>query len=84
MNIYFFILRIVFLVSWSNFLYSNIDDYFSNPVSPSASNYGNTGILELPNARFMPSGSLRFNFSGSFPYEHTSLTATPFSWFETT
>jgi hypothetical protein len=83
-NNYFFILRLIFLVSWSNFLYPNIDDYFSNPVSPSASNYGNTGILELPNARFMPSGSLRFNFSGSFPYEHTSLTATPFSWFEAT
>ena len=84
MSKYFFIQKILFIILWSNFLYSDIDDYFSNPVAPSASNYGNTGILELPSARFMPPGSMRFNFSGSYPYEYTSLTATPFSWLEAT
>ena len=51
---------------------------------PSSSNYGNTGIIEMPNARMMPEASLRFNFSSSFPNEFTSLTASPFTWFEAT
>jgi len=51
---------------------------------PSASNYGNTGILEIPNARFMKEASLRFNFSSSYPYEFTSLSASPFNWLEAT
>jgi len=65
-------------------LYGNIDDYYLYKAEPSASNYGNTGILEIPNARFMSPASLRLNFSSSYPYEYTSLTATPFSWFEAT
>ncbi len=32
----------------------------------------------------MEPASLRLNFSGSYPFEYTSLTATPFSWFEAT
>ncbi len=63
-------------------LRSNINDYYKNPVSPSSSNYGNTGIYEIPNAKFMKPGSLRFSFSSSFPYEYTSLNASPFSWLE--
>jgi len=78
------VFKSLLIIFWTNFIYSDIDDYFSHPVSPSASNYGNTGILELPNARFMGAGSMRFGFSGSYPYEYTSLTATPFSWLEAT
>ncbi len=63
---------------------SSIDDYFLYDVKPSASNYGNTGILELPNSRFMEEGSLRLHFSSSFPNEYTAVTATPFSWMEAT
>ena len=33
---------------------------------------------------FMPEASLRFGFSSSFPYEYTSLTASPFRWLEAT
>ena len=40
--------------------------------------------FEIPNARFMEEASLRFNFSSSYPYEYTSLTASPFPWFEAT
>ena len=40
--------------------------------------------MEIPNARFMEEASLRLNFSSSYPYEYTSLTATPFSWMEAT
>jgi Bacterial putative lipoprotein (DUF940). len=38
----------------------------------------------MPNARFMDEARMRFNFSGSFPYEYTSLTTSPFNWFEAT
>jgi len=65
-------------------LEANIEEYYPYKVAPNASNYGNTGILEIPNARFMKEASLRFNFSSSFPNEHTSLTASPFNWLEAT
>ncbi len=38
----------------------------------------------MPNARMMGPASLRINFSSSFPFEYTALTATPFEWFEAT
>lgn len=63
-------------------LRASIDDYYPYKVLPSSSNYGNTGILEIPNARMMQEASLRFNFSSSFPNEFTSLTASPFNWLE--
>jgi len=63
-------------------LYSDIDDYFPYEVNPTSSNYGITGILEMPNARMMGEGSLKFTFSSSFPNEFTTITATPFSWLE--
>ena len=84
MTKYLGVVKLFLIIFWTNFIYPDIDDYFSNPVSPSASNYGNTGILELPSARFMSPASLRFNFSGSFPNEYTALSATPFSWLEAT
>ncbi len=68
----------------SNILLSSIEDYYPYRITPSASNYGNTGIIEMPNARFLPEASLRFSFSSSFPNEFTSLTASPFSWLEAT
>tara|TARA_B100001559_G_scaffold40408_1_gene30032 strand:+ start:6065 stop:8188 length:2124 start_codon:yes stop_codon:yes gene_type:complete len=78
----FWLIAISLLIS--NFFYSSIIDYYPYKISPSASNYGNTGILEMPNARMMPEGQLRFNFSSSFPNEFTSLTASPFPWLEAT
>ncbi len=80
----FGILIFFFILSSSLPSYGNIDDYYLYPIKPSASNYGNTGILEMPNARFMGPAKLRINFSGSYPFEYTSLTATPFEWFEAT
>lgn len=68
----------------SNLLFSGIEDYYPYKILPSASNYGNTGILEMPNARLMPEAQLRFSISASYPYEFTSLTASPFSWLEAT
>lgn len=68
----------------SSVSYASISEYYPYKITPSASNYGNTGILETPNARMMPEGQLRFNFSSSFPNEFTSLTASPFPWLEAT
>ena len=73
-----------FILSFSLKTLANIDNYFLYPIGSSASNYGNTGIFNVPNARFMGPASLRFGFSSSYPYEYTSLTATPFEWFEAT
>ncbi|MDC0075968.1 YjbH domain-containing protein [Gammaproteobacteria bacterium] len=70
--------------SFCSLIFSSIDDYFPIDNLSSPSNYGNTGLLEIPNARFMDQASLRFSFSGSFPNEFTALTATPFSWLEAT
>jgi hypothetical protein len=69
-------------MSFCSPLIGDIDDYFKQKISPSSSNYGLSGIFEIPTARFMSEGSLRFSFSSSFPYEYTSLNASPFSWLE--
>ena len=58
---------------------NNINEYYRYPVESSSSNYGLTGVLELPNARFMEEASVSWNFSSSFPYEYTSITASPFN-----
>lgn len=63
---------------------ANIDEYYLHPIQSSASNFGNTGLYETPNARVMSPASLRINFSSSYPFEYTSLTATPFNWMEAT
>jgi hypothetical protein len=65
-------------------LLASIDEYYLYPIKSSASNFGNTGLYETPNARVMSPASLRINFSSSYPFEYTSLTATPFSWVEAT
>ncbi len=75
-------LQLILLCNQS--LLSGIQDYYPYKVIPSASNYGNTGILEVPTARLSKEATLRWNFSSSFPFEHTSVTATPFSWLEAT
>ena len=74
----------LFLLFFSIFIPASINDYFPYKVEPTSSNYGNTGILELPSARFMKSGGLRFTFSSSYPNEFTAITATPYSWLEAT
>ena len=71
-------------LSLQGFIFASIEHYYPYKVEPSASNYGNTGIIEIPNARMMDEAKLRFNFSSSYPNEYTSLTASPFNWFEAT
>tara|TARA_Y100000746_G_C15461463_1_gene431705 strand:- start:183 stop:2318 length:2136 start_codon:yes stop_codon:yes gene_type:complete len=71
-------------LGYSQTLFSNIESYFRYSVSPDSSNYGNTGLLETPTARFMDEASLRLNFSSSYPNEYTALSASPFNWLEAT
>mgnify|MGYP001192051459 CR=1 FL=1 len=61
---------------------SNINDYYPYQVIPSSSNYGDTGLIELPNARFLEEASMRLHFSSSYPHEYTTITASPFTWLE--
>jgi len=64
-------------------LQSSIYDYrFPNSTYPSYSNYGTIGIIQMPNARMMPEGSLGFSWSDMDPYKRGSIVAYPFSWFE--
>ena len=78
----FFLIVGIVASSFSSPIFSSIDDYFPQKTLSSPSNYGITGLLETPNARFMGQASLRFTFSSSFPNEFTTITATPFSWME--
>ena len=82
MNRKFFLLFAVNLICFN--LYSDIDDYFYYQVKNSSSSLGDTGLIELPSAKFMEEGSLRLTFSSSYPNEYTALTATPFQWLEAT
>ena len=86
-------MRLVFLGSKLLLIYlclipinaqSAINDYFPQDLGPSSSNYGEVGLLEMPTARLMEEGSLKFGISSSYPNEYTYIVATPFSWLETT
>ena len=76
------VLGVLLLLLHSVKIFSSLDDYYIHTIDSNPSNIGLTGLLEIPNARFMQPASLRFNFSSSFPNEFTSVTATPFSWME--
>lgn len=49
---------------------------------PSISNYGTTGLLQVPTARMHEEGTLAFGWSHNEPYLRGSIIAYPFSWFE--
>ena len=69
-------------ILFSSSLSASISDYYPHKSLNSPSNLGETGLMELPSAKFMEPASLRLNFSASFPNEYTGLTASPFSWME--
>ena len=43
-------------------LEASIEDYFPQKTLNAPSNYGETGLMEIPNAKFMDQASLRLNF----------------------
>ncbi len=61
---------------------ASLEDYYPYQLSPSSSNYGDTGLLEMPSARFMGAGGLKFGISASWPNEYTFIVASPFPWLE--
>ena len=50
---------------FSSQLSASIEDYYPYQLSPTSSNYGYTGLLEMPSARLMEEGSLKFGLSAS-------------------
>mgnify|MGYP000928874745 CR=1 FL=1 len=72
------------IIFFSSLLHSSIEDYYRFNLVPTSSNYGITGLMEIPSARFMPEGTLKLGISASYPNEFTFLSASPFPWFEAT
>jgi hypothetical protein len=63
-------------------LSASLEDYYPYQLTPTSSNYGFTGLLEMPSGRFMEAGSLKFGLSSSYPNAYTFIVASPFPWFE--
>lgn len=75
--------KIYFIFIFSVSIAAGIDDYiYPKSQYPSFSNSGTIGLIQMPSARMMPSGSVAFSWSDSDPYLRGSLIATPFSWGE--
>ena len=71
------------------FIYSlnisaDINDYKYPFSTPSFSNYGTLGLINMPNARFYDAGTLAFSLKKMNPYTRGSLVAYPFNWLEAT
>ena len=77
-------LLLVFSLIVPTLLLADLNDYLPRDPGPTSSNYGETGLFEVPTARMMPEGSLKFGLNSSYPYEQTVISATPFSWLEAT
>lgn len=60
----------------------DISEYIYPHRDASFSNYGTTGLLQMPTARFYPEGTLAFSWTHNEPYLRGSIVAYPFSWFE--
>lgn len=63
-------------------IFSDAFDYIYPNLSPSFSNYGTTGLLANPTARFYPGGTFAFTWNRMDPYLRGSIIAYPFDWFE--
>jgi hypothetical protein len=71
------------LIFFSHASQASLNEYiYPNSHTPSYSNYGSVGIIQMPSARLQPVGSLAFSFSDLDPYLRGSVIAYPFSWFE--
>mgnify|MGYP001157193992 CR=1 FL=1 len=81
---YFFRRKLIFFLFliFSSSLFSSLEDYYPYPLNTTSNNYGETGLLEMPSARFMEEGTLKFGISASYPNEFTFIAASPFPWFE--
>jgi len=71
-----------FFLIFNTHLSAALEDYYPYPVNPTSTNYGETGLIEMPTARFMEEGTIKIGITASYPNEFTYLAASPFSWFE--
>ena len=72
----------IFILIFASLVRADINEYLPKDPGPTSSNYGMTGLLEIPTARMMPEGSLKIGLNSSYPYEMTVIAASPFPWFE--
>ena len=73
---------ILLMATMSLSILSSIEYYYPKQLNSSSTSYGITGLMTIPNARFMEEGSMKIGFSNSYPNKYTFITATPFEWFE--
>jgi hypothetical protein len=63
---------------------ASLEDYIYPYQQPSYSNYGTTGLIQMPSARLQPKGSLAVSWTHNEPYLRGSIIAYPFDWLEAT
>lgn len=73
---------VVFILSFLRINASVTDYIYPFLDTPSFSNYGSVGLIQMPNARFYSPGTLAFSWSHFDPYINGSIVAYPFSWLE--
>jgi hypothetical protein len=61
---------------------TSLKNYLYPDNSPSYSNYGTLGLLQMPSARFHEEGTVAFNWVNNEPYQRGAVLAYPFSWME--
>jgi hypothetical protein len=83
-NYIFFLLNVWIFILLSTLAKADITQYIYPNTNPSYSNYGTTGIIQMPSARFQPEGSLGISWSHADPYLKGTIIAYPFSWLEAT
>ena len=73
---------IFIFVAFSSEVSSSIYNYVYPNYNPSISNYGTTGLIQNPSARFFDEGTLSLSWTHNDPYLRGSIIANPFNWFE--
>ncbi len=81
---HYFFVKLIFLtcISFPLLFASSYDYIFKHYNVSSYSNYSTLGLIQNPNARFHPAGTVGFTFSDMDPYYRGSIMAYPFEWFE--
>lgn len=77
-------LLIVFLSFFASAtdLYASANDYLYKSFDPSFSNWGTTGLLNMPSARFQDPGTIALSIANHKPYTRLAGVAYPFNWME--
>jgi hypothetical protein len=74
--------KLSLLLFWAVSVPADILDYKYQYQTPTFSSYGTVGLIQMPSARLLESGSLAFTYSNFDPYARIAMVAYPFSWLE--